>query len=52
MEAVDLMTSADPYRNSRQLAIIGIEGNASVFTGSECLEWAGGKAWSQLCGTG
>jgi len=43
MEAVDLMTSADPYRNSRQLAIIGIEGNASVFTGSECMEWAGGK---------
>ena len=43
MEAVDLMTSADPHRNSRQLAIIGTEGNASVFTGSECLEWAGGK---------
>jgi uncharacterized Ntn-hydrolase superfamily protein len=43
VEAVDLMTSADPHRNSRQLAIIGIEGNASVFTGSECQEWAGGK---------
>ena len=43
MEAVDLMTSADPHRNNRQLAIIGTEGNASVFTGSECLEWAGGK---------
>ena len=43
MEVVNLMTSADPYRNSRQLAIIGTDGNASVFTGSECLEWAGGK---------
>ena len=43
VEAVNLMTSADPHRNSRQLAIIGAEGNASVFTGSECLEWAGGK---------
>ena len=43
VEAVDLMTSADTNRNSRQLAIIGTEGNASVFTGSECLEWAGGK---------
>ena len=43
VEVVDLMTSADPHRNSRQLAIIGIEGNASVFTGTECLEWAGGK---------
>ena len=36
------MTSSDPFRNSRQLAIIGTDGNASVFTGSECLEWAGG----------
>jgi uncharacterized Ntn-hydrolase superfamily protein len=43
MEAVELMTSADPHRNSRQLAIIGTDGNASVFTGSECLKWAGGK---------
>jgi uncharacterized Ntn-hydrolase superfamily protein len=43
LEAIDLMTSADPHRNSRQLAIIATEGNASVFTGSECLEWAGGK---------
>ena len=42
-EVVNFMTSADPYQNSRQVAVIGIEGNASVFTGSECLEWAGGK---------
>ena len=42
VEAVHLMTSSDPFRNSRQLAIIGTDGNASVFTGSECLEWAGG----------
>ena len=42
-EAVNFMTSSDPFRNSRQLAIIGTDGNASVFTGSECLEWAGGK---------
>ena len=42
-QVVKLMTSADPYGKNRQLAIIGTEGNASVFTGSECLEWAGGK---------
>ena len=41
VEAVNLMTSSDPFRNSRQLAIIGTDGNASVFTGSECLKWAG-----------
>ena len=43
VEAVNSMTSSDPFQNSRQLAIIGTDGNASVFTGSECLEWAGGK---------
>lgn len=43
LEAVDLMTSADPHRNNRQLAIIGTEGNASIFTGQECMDWAGGK---------
>ena len=43
LEAVDLMTSADPHRNSRQLAIIGTDGNASIFTGQECMDWAGGK---------
>ena len=42
-EVVNLMTSNDPHRNSRQLAIIGTDGNASVFTGSQCLKWAGGK---------
>ena len=43
-EAVRLMTLKDPNREHRQLAVIGTDGNASVFTGSGCLEWAGGKS--------
>ena len=37
------MTEADPNREHRQLAVIGTEGNASIFTGKECKDWAGGK---------
>ena len=32
VEAVHLMTSSDTFRNSRQLAIIGTDGNASVLS--------------------
>jgi uncharacterized Ntn-hydrolase superfamily protein len=42
-EVVNLMTKADPNREHRQLAVIGTEGNASIFTGKECKNWAGGK---------
>ena len=42
-EVVLLMTKADPNREHRQLAVIGTEGNASIFTGKECKNWAGGK---------
>ena len=42
-EVVRLMTEADPNREHRQLAVIGTEGNASIFTGKECKDWAGGK---------
>ena len=42
-EVVRLMTDADPNREYRQLAVIGTDGNASIFTGKECKDWAGGK---------
>ena len=37
------MTLKDPNREHRQLAIIAIDGNASMFTGRKCMDWAGGK---------
>ena len=42
-QVVRLMTEADPNREHRQLAVIGTEGNASIFTGKKCKDWAGGK---------
>ena len=42
-EAVRVMTLKDPNREHRQLAIIAIDGNASMFTGRKCMDWAGGK---------
>ena len=42
-EVVRLMTEADQNREHRQLAVIGTEGNASIFTGEKCKDWAGGK---------
>ncbi|MDC3284554.1 DUF1028 domain-containing protein [Opitutales bacterium] len=43
-QVIRLMTEADPNREHRQLAVIGTEGNASIFTGKKCNDWAGGKA--------
>jgi len=42
-QVVRLMTEADPNREHRQLAVIGTEGNASIYTGKKCKDWAGGK---------
>ena len=41
---LNLMIDADPRRSHRQLAIIGQEGNASIHTGKNCLDWAGHKS--------
>ena len=42
-EAVDELTGADDDREHRQLGIVDGEGRAATYTGSECLEWAGGR---------
>ena len=42
-EVTRLMTGADPRRAQRQVGIIGIEGNASIYTGKKCMDWAGGQ---------
>ena len=41
-EVVRILTEADMMREHRQLAVIGMEGNASNFTGTKCKPWAGG----------
>jgi uncharacterized Ntn-hydrolase superfamily protein len=42
-EVVQQLTAADEGREARQLGIVDREGRAATFTGSECLEWAGGR---------
>jgi uncharacterized Ntn-hydrolase superfamily protein len=41
-EVVEVLTSADDGREHRQLAVVDAGGRAATYTGSECLDWAGG----------
>src|SRR6266571_2457823 len=43
-EVVERLTSADDGRDHRQLGVVDREGRAASYTGSECLEWAGGRS--------
>jgi uncharacterized Ntn-hydrolase superfamily protein len=42
-EAVDELTGADEGREHRQLGFVDAQGGSATFTGSECLDWAGGR---------
>jgi uncharacterized Ntn-hydrolase superfamily protein len=42
-EVVDKLTSGDEGREHRQLGVVDGEGRAATYTGSECLDWAGGR---------
>src|SRR5437868_166769 len=43
-EAVERLTAADEGRAERQVGIVDGQGRAATYTGSECLDWAGGHA--------
>jgi uncharacterized Ntn-hydrolase superfamily protein len=43
-EVVERLTEADEGRNDRQLGVVDGAGRSATFTGSACLEWAGGVA--------
>jgi uncharacterized Ntn-hydrolase superfamily protein len=42
-EAVDELTGADDGRDHRQVGIVDAKGGSATYTGSECLDWAGGR---------
>jgi len=42
-EVVERLTSADDGRDHRQLGVVDGEGGAATYTGTECLDWAGGS---------
>jgi uncharacterized Ntn-hydrolase superfamily protein len=41
-EVVDQLVAADEDRDHRQLGVVDGRGASATYTGSECLEWAGG----------
>ncbi|HEV8461779.1 MAG TPA: DUF1028 domain-containing protein [Gaiellaceae bacterium] len=41
-ETVDRLISEDDGRDHRQLGVVDARGGSASFTGSECMEWAGG----------
>jgi uncharacterized Ntn-hydrolase superfamily protein len=41
-ETLATLVSEDPGREHRQVGIVDRHGNAATFTGSQCMEWAGG----------
>lgn len=42
-DVIQLLINSDPRQGHRQVAVIGLEGNASSHTGKRCLSWAGSK---------
>jgi len=42
-EVVDELTGADEGSSKRQLGIVDAQGRGAMFTGEECLDWAGGR---------
>lgn len=41
-EVIEILTEKDDGSDHRQLGIVDIKGRSANFTGSECLDWAGG----------
>jgi uncharacterized Ntn-hydrolase superfamily protein len=42
-EVVQRLTGADEGRDHRQLGVVDRDGGSASYTGSECMEWAGGR---------
>jgi uncharacterized Ntn-hydrolase superfamily protein len=42
-EVVDRLTSEDEGRDHRQLGVVDGQGRSASYTGSECMDWAGGR---------
>jgi uncharacterized Ntn-hydrolase superfamily protein len=51
-EVVDRLTGADDGRDHRQLGVVDGGGGSATFTGTECLDWAGGIAGAGFAAQG
>src|SRR4051795_9998732 len=45
-EGVERLTAADDGRDHRQLGVVDGQGRSASYTGSECMDWAGGRTGS------
>jgi uncharacterized Ntn-hydrolase superfamily protein len=51
-EVVDRLTGADEGRDHRQLGVVDAKGNAATYTGTECMDWAGGRTGARYAAQG
>jgi uncharacterized Ntn-hydrolase superfamily protein len=51
-EALDRLVSADDGREDRQAGLVDASGRAATFTGSKCMDWAGGIAGDRFAAQG
>jgi uncharacterized Ntn-hydrolase superfamily protein len=51
-EVVQLLTAADDERDHRQLGVVDGEGRGASYTGSECMDWAGGRTGPRYAAQG
>jgi uncharacterized Ntn-hydrolase superfamily protein len=51
-EVVERLTSADEERDHRQLGVVDAHGGSATYTGSACMEWAGGVAGDCMAAQG
>jgi uncharacterized Ntn-hydrolase superfamily protein len=42
-EVVERLTASDPDRAQRQLGVVDAHGRSGSYTGTDCLDWAGGR---------
>jgi uncharacterized Ntn-hydrolase superfamily protein len=48
-DVVEKLTGADEGRDDRQLGVVDRDGVAATYTGSRCLDWAGGRTSDGYC---
>jgi uncharacterized Ntn-hydrolase superfamily protein len=51
-EVVDKLTGEDEGRDHRQLGVVDGQGNAATYTGTECMDWAGGRTGTNYAAQG
>src|SRR5579862_9953362 len=51
-EVVARLTDADDGRDHRQLGVVDAVGGSATYTGSECMDWAGGIAGEHFAAQG